>query len=93
MHTCHQPDLAQGLNELSEEEALHVSRVLRMKPGAQVRLVDGHGKVATGGVVDLDKKSVRVEVEEVIVEASRPQGLSLLVSPTKKSYLFVCLIE
>ena len=93
MHTCHQPDLVQGLNELSEEEALHVSRVLRMKQGAQVRLVDGHGKVATGVVVDVGKKSVRVEAEEVIVEASRPQGLSLVVSPTKQSDRFEWLIE
>ena len=39
-------------------------------------------------VVDVGKKSVRVEVEEVIVEASRPQGLSLVVSPTKQSDRF-----
>lgn len=93
MHTCHQPGLVQGLNELSEEEALHVSRVLRMKQGAQVRLVDGHGKVASGVVVDVGKKAVRVEVEEMIVEASRPQGLSLVVSPTKQSDRFEWLIE
>ena len=93
MHTCHHPDLVNGLNVLSEEEALHVSRVLRMKQGAQLRLVDGHGKVATGVLVDVGKKSARVEVEKVIVESQRPQGLTLVVSPTKQSDRFEWLIE
>ena len=93
MHTCHHPDLVKGLNVLSEEEALHVSRVLRMKTGAQLRLVDGHGKVATGVLVDVGKKSARVEVEKVLVESQRPRGLTLVVSPTKQSDRFEWLIE
>ena len=48
MHTCFEPNLREGLVSLIEDEAIHVARVLRMKEGDEVRLIDGHGGLAHG---------------------------------------------
>ena len=40
MHTCFHPEIEEGASCLSEQEAVHVSRVLRMKPGDIFFLAD-----------------------------------------------------
>ena len=93
MHTCFHPDLHPGVLELTEEEALHVVRVLRMKEGESVRLMDGMGGVATGELVQVGKRRASVHVEEVSRSEERPSGLSLVVAPTKHTDRFEWLIE
>ena len=93
MHTCFHPDLHPGVLELTEEEALHVVRVLRMKEGESVRLMDGMGGVATGELVQVGKRQASVHVEEVSRSEKRPSGLSLVVAPTKHTDRFEWLIE
>ena len=93
MHTCFHPDLHPGVLGLTEEEALHVVRVLRMKEGESVRLMDGRGGVATGKLVQVGKRQASVHVEEVSRSEKRPSGLSLVVAPTKHTDRFEWLIE
>ena len=93
MHTCFLPDLHSGVLELTEEEALHVVRVLRMKEGESVRLMDGMGGVATGELVQVGKRRASVHVEDVSRSEQRPSGLSLVVAPTKHTDRFEWLIE
>ncbi len=93
MHTCFHPDLHPGVLELTEEEALHVVRVLRMKEGGAVRLMDGMGGVAKGELVQVGKRQALVHVEEVSRSEERPPGLSLVVAPTKNTDRFEWLVE
>ena len=93
MHTCFHPNLSPGVLELTEEEALHVVRVLRMKEGGAVRLMDGMGGVATGELVRVGKRRASVHVAEVSRSGERPSGLSLLVAPTKHTDRFEWLVE
>lgn len=93
MHTCYHPDLTEGVSSLLEEEALHVVRVLRMGEGDAVRLMDGAGGVAQGTLTAVGKRKASVFVEQVDRELSRPQGLVLVVAPTKASDRFEWLLE
>ena len=93
MHTCHHPELRAGLSALSEEEALHVVRVLRMSEGQTVRLIDGEGRSALGTLMGVGKRSASVHVEHVEQEEHRPQGLVLVVAPTKATDRFEWLLE
>lgn len=78
---------------LPEDEALHVVRVLRMGEGDRVRLIDGRGSHALGTLVDVGKRIAAVTIEEVHHEETRPQGLTLLVAPTKATDRFEWLLE
>jgi len=93
MHTCFHPDLREGLIPLPEDEAIHVARVLRMREGESLRLVDGHGSEAVGALVSVSKRSATVRVDEILREGTRPSGLILLVAPTKHTDRFEWLLE
>lgn len=93
MHTCFHLNLAEGLQPLLDDEAVHVARVLRMKAGQSVRLVNGQGAEALGRLVEVGKRKVFVEVEEVRREDRRPSGLILVVAPTKQTDRFEWLLE
>ena len=94
MHTCFHPALRVGVQALPEDEALHVVRVLRAKEGDALRLVNGEGAWADGNVVHATKRSCDVVVSEVQgAGASRPEGLVLLVAPTKHTDRFEWLLE
>ena len=88
MHTCFHPDLQVGVSPLSEEEALHVVRVLRMTEGQTVRLIDGVGAEAIGTLTAVGKRTASVHVEHVDREEGRPRGLTLVVAPTKATDRF-----
>ena len=93
MHTCFHSDLQPGILELTEEEALHVVRVLRMREGDAVRLMDGLGGVAIGELVRVGKRQASVHVDKVSRLEERPSGLSLVVAPTKHTDRFEWLVE
>ena len=93
MHTCFHPDLQVGVSPLSEEEALHVVRVLRMTEGQTVRLIDGVGGEADGTLTAVGKRKASVHVEHVDREEARPRGLTLVVAPTKATDRFEWLLE
>ncbi|MDA0902866.1 MAG: RsmE family RNA methyltransferase [Bacteroidetes bacterium] len=94
MHTCFVPELAVGLVALPEEEAQHVVRVLRTKPGDVLRLVDGEGRWAEAMVVGTNRKACQVRIDQVFIESeTRPGGLVLVVAPTKSMDRFEWLLE
>ena len=93
MHTCYHPELEVGISPLSEEEALHVVRVLRMSEGQSVRLIDGQGGLAQGILTAVGKRSASVHVERLAKEEVRPKGLVLVVAPTKANDRFEWLLE
>lgn len=58
--------LSLGRHELPEAQAHYIGRVLRMAPGATVQLFDGSGREYQGELVEVGKKSVSVELHEVV---------------------------
>ncbi|MCX2942517.1 16S rRNA (uracil(1498)-N(3))-methyltransferase, partial [Rahnella perminowiae] len=63
---------------LSEDAANHVGRVLRMQPGQAIQLFDGSNQVFEASITQVDKKSVRVSLNEgVLADNESPLNLHL----------------
>ncbi len=63
-----EPPLVPGVRELAESEAHHLRHVLRLTTGAALEIFDGAGSVGRAEVVSLDKRAVRVRVDEVTTD-------------------------
>lgn len=63
---------------LSEDAANHVGRVLRMQPGQAIQLFDGSNLIFEASITQVDKKSVRVSLNEgVLSDNESPLNLHL----------------
>lgn len=63
---------------LSEDAANHVGRVLRMQPGQAIQLFDGSNQVFEASITQVDKKSVRVSLNQgVLADNESPLNLHL----------------
>ncbi len=78
---------AGGVTRLGEEEAFHAVRVLRLRPGDALRLLDGHGRRAEAEIESVLREGRReaVNVRIVRCEAFTPPAcrLRLLVAPPR----------
>lgn len=77
------PDIASALI-LPESDSQHAVRVLRMRPGDELQVVDGKGRLYHCRLVDAHSKHAAVEILDV-VEAPLPwtQRIAVAVAPTK----------
>lgn len=80
IHRFYVEEVPQGAAEvlLPEEEAHHAARVVRIRPGEPVALLDGRGGEWTGRVARVDRRDVAVAVESARSEA-RPAARVTLV--------------
>jgi 16S rRNA (uracil1498-N3)-methyltransferase len=60
------PPLSLGQHQLPEAQAHYIGRVLRHAAGDAVQLFDGSGQEYLGELIEVGKKSVRVELREAI---------------------------
>ncbi|PST84797.1 16S rRNA (uracil(1498)-N(3))-methyltransferase [Pedobacter yulinensis] len=71
---------------LSEEESKHCIRVLRLKTGDQVQLIDGTGGFYTAVLADEHPKRVALQILERQLEfGKRSHYLHIAVAPTKNT--------
>ncbi|HMM10806.1 MAG TPA: 16S rRNA (uracil(1498)-N(3))-methyltransferase [Bacteroidales bacterium] len=84
MHIFYAPDAAPGLLNLSEEESLHCSRVLRMQAGDRMLITNGKG-LFFDAVVDLPhpKKTSVVCSEGRGEDNDRGFSIHIALAPTK----------
>ena len=59
------------LVELSEDEANHAVRVLRLSPGDPAHLTNGHGVLGIGRINTVDARPIRVQLEITTVRLDR----------------------
>lgn len=64
VHRIHVPDLQAGEVTVTGNEALHLQRVLRVRPGQSVRAFDGQGLEATGTVTAVEAARVQLQLTE-----------------------------
>ncbi len=94
MHIFFLPDLTPGLVELPGEEAGHALRVLRLKDGAAITLVDGRGTRAEGRLRIGGKREAQAEItSRLMVPREREAAIHLAVSPTKQIERFEWMLE
>jgi 16S rRNA (uracil1498-N3)-methyltransferase len=78
---------------LPAEESVHIARVLRMKPGDQLKLTDGKGNAAIATIEDPNPKACSVNI--ISIESAEKKGFSihLAVAPTKNAARFEWFLE
>lgn len=82
----HSPALTAGdrLVDLPPDEAAHLSRVLRLRTGAEVRVFDGRGHEYLGRVHLVQGSRVTIEVREAVAPAPEPSVPLTLVQTVPK---------
>ena len=94
MHIFYTPHIEGNLVKLDEKESRHSVKVLRIKQGSRVYLVDGQGGFYEGAVVDADPKGCAVKVEQKYDDfEQRSYFLHLAVAPTKQIDRFEWMLE
>jgi 16S rRNA (uracil1498-N3)-methyltransferase len=82
----HVPGLTTGdrLVDLPPDEAAHLSRVLRLRTGSEVRVFDGRGHEYLGLVRLVEGSRVAIEVREAVAAAPEPSVPLTLVQAVPK---------
>lgn len=94
MQIFYAPDINSGYYILDAKESKHSVRVLRMKKGTSVRLIDGKGNLYEGVIDDPDPKKCGISIESVIKDfESRRYSLHIAISPLKNPERFEWFVE
>jgi len=94
MQIFYAPDIDGDLYALNETESRHSVRVLRMKKGMQVKLIDGKGNLYEGVITEPDPKGCIIRIESVIKNfEARNYRLHIAISPLKNPERFEWFVE
>ncbi|HEX8515692.1 MAG TPA: 16S rRNA (uracil(1498)-N(3))-methyltransferase [Bacteroidia bacterium] len=86
MHLFYTPDISGGSYTLPEEESKHAIRVLRLKTGDAIQLIDGKGGFYTAEITDDHQKHCTVKITDTKKEfEKRRQHLHIAIAPTKNN--------
>jgi 16S rRNA (uracil1498-N3)-methyltransferase len=87
MHLFYDPTIQadQKFHILSEEESKHACRVLRLKEGDKLAILDGNGREFTTSIIDANPKKCRVEIQAIRVEVAPPYSIHIAIAPTKNN--------
>lgn len=84
MHLFYTPNITSETYTLSEEESKHAVRVLRLKIGDTVHLIDGTGGYYTASIIDDNQKRCTVKIVTAEKEfGKRTWKLHIAIAPVK----------
>ena len=93
MNLFYAPDILQTLT-LPEEESQHCAKVLRMKAGERIHIIDGVGGLYEAEILEAHPKRTQVNIiSEQHEYGRRPFRLHLAVAPTKNIDRFEWFVE
>jgi 16S rRNA (uracil1498-N3)-methyltransferase len=94
MQIFYAPDITGDSYTLDERESRHLVRVLRMKRGTQVRLIDGKGNLFEGIIAVPDPKKCTIRIDSIINNFERRDyWLHIAISPLKNPERFEWFVE
>ncbi len=94
MHLFYAPDIEGEVYQLPEQEAKHAVKVLRLKAGDEVRLIDGKGGFYKARVEEASPKHCSLIIEDRIEEyGKRPFRIHMAVAPTKNNNRYEWFLE
>jgi 16S rRNA (uracil1498-N3)-methyltransferase len=79
--------------DLEEDSSRHIVRVLRMKPGEQIRLTDGKGNLLGAAILDAHKKKCRVDIQERVWRPPPEKKVAIAISLLKNANRFEWFLE
>ncbi len=87
-------EIRPGFNYLDTVESHHCSRVLRLKTGSSILVIDGKGNMGEGKISDPDPEKCIVKVHKVHNNYhKRPYQLHIAIAPTKNTDRFKWFLE
>jgi len=94
MQVFYAPDISGEKYVLDKNESKHIVRVLRMREGTPVNLIDGRGNLFEGVISDPDPSGCVIKVGLVTHEYEKKQyRLHIAISPLKNPERFEWFIE
>ncbi len=94
MQVFYAPDIAGNSYILDENESGHIIRVLRMRKGTSVKLIDGKGNLFEGVITEPDQRKCAIEIRSVFREfEKRNYRLHIAISPIKNTERFEWFVE
>lgn len=86
MHIFYTPGIEGNEYTFTEQESKHCIRVLRLKTGEQVNLVDGEGGFYNAEIIDDNPKKCKVAISQTIKEyGKRDYSITIAIAPTKNN--------
>lgn len=92
MHLAFSEDIIPGCITLSQEESLHISKVLRLQTGDKIKVTDGKGSLASGVIQNSSKKNLKVDVSSIEISEC-PYSLELAIGPPKSNDRLELILE
>lgn len=87
-------DLSSGSFELNKEESRHCIRVLRLKKGDQILVMDGKGSRYLAAIQNPDSNACKVQlIKEESQQVKRLYHLTIAIAPTKNTDRFEWFLE
>lgn len=83
MQLFYQPELLSGITHLSPDESRHAIKVLRLKSGDQISLIDGKGTFYKATITNDSFKKCEFAITETKKETIRSGFRHIALSPTK----------
>jgi len=94
MHIFFAPDITDKFYSLDEKESRHCVKVLRMKKGTVVNLIDGKGSLFEGVIQEPDSRRCIIEItSETNDFEKRNYSVHIAISPLKNMERFEWFIE
>ena len=89
MNIFYAPDITKDNYTFSETESKHIVRVLRLKSGELINIIDGKGSFYTAKIINENPKKCQVVVETIEKDYDkRDFNLSIAIAPTKNNDRF-----
>jgi 16S rRNA (uracil1498-N3)-methyltransferase len=94
MQIFYAPGISGNSWVLDEKESKHCIRVLRMKEGTPVKVIDGKGNLFEGVISRADQKKCKIAIDNIIREfEKRNYLLHIAISPLKNPERFEWFVE
>ena len=94
MQIFYAPGISGNFWVLDETESKHSIRVLRLKAGSPVKVIDGKGNLYNGIIHKADPKRCEIKIENVVKDFERRQySLHIAISPLKNPERFEWFVE
>jgi 16S rRNA (uracil1498-N3)-methyltransferase len=94
MHLFYTPDIQTAIYQLDEEESKHCIKVLRLKTGDKVNLIDGRGGFYLAEIIDEHPKRTVLNIIDTTLEfGKRNHYLHIAIAPTKNIDRFEWFLE
>lgn len=87
MHLFYDSTITPGqkLHTLTEEESKHACRVLRLKEGDKIALLNGNGFEFSATITDANPKRCVVAIDTIKEEKKPPYSIHIAIAPTKNN--------